>query len=152
MPLATSGGASNIDTTKIVDGTIIDDDVASDAAILQSKIDGFAEDGNDLITIEPITSTTTSVTTDGSTKLLVLVTAQLRCNTSPGFYTITLSYDGVAKETKTIGYDGGANGNYMSLVCSYTETPAADTANIVLASSGGTLSNVRGYILKFRLD
>lgn len=149
MAFLTSGG-SQVTSGNIVDGSILNADVNANAAIAQSKLAGSSNVDGQLISVEAITALPHSLTTDGNTRVLVMVCGKLPVITSPGYSTINLQYNGVTKDTKTLGYSGGNNGQGMGFAMTYTEKPAAATANITITTDDETPTQISGFVLKFK--
>ncbi len=62
-------------------------------------------------------------------------------------HTITLSYNGVVKDTVTV--NGSLNTDKHAFVLMYTETPGAGAQNVTVETTGGTLANVVILVQKF---
>lgn len=92
--------------------------------------------------IETTAGATHSLTTTAGQKVIVWAKSDL--STVGGATTVTLKYNGVTKDTISLD----ASGDTRSLMCMYTETPGAATANIVLATDTGSLSNTVIIVLK----
>jgi hypothetical protein len=95
-----------------------------------------------LPTVETTAGATHSLTTTAGQKVIVWAKSDL--STVGGTTTVTLKYDGVTKDT--ISFD--ASGDTRSLTMMYTEIPGAATANIVLATDVGSLSNTVIIVMK----
>lgn len=147
MPIATSGGASNISSSQIVDGTIINADIAAAAAIAQSKIAAGLNANTDLFTIERTEGTTHSLTTLANQRVVVFVTGTNTDGTGT-LRTNNVKYGGVTKATCIS--DGAGSATNPPIAMNYTEVPGAATADITVDTDGGTLSNVVILVLKFK--
>lgn len=144
MAFLQSGG-SLVTSSNIVDGSIVNADVAAAAGIAQSKL-GIGANGNtDLFAVETSSGTTHSLTTVANQRVLVFV---MGVTTHVAARTITVLYNGVAKNQITTGLAGGNVPNPFALF--YTEVPGAATANITVTDSAGTLSDVDIFVLKLK--
>ena len=149
MAFLTSGG-SNVGSAQINDGAIVNADVNAAAAIAQSKLAGSANGDTDLIAFELTNGATHSLTTVANQRVLVIVRAGIRVNSSTLDGTITVSYGGVGK--KTIGWDVPSVGtsSLAPVTLMYTEVPGAATANITVASSVYGLEDVQIVVIKMK--
>lgn len=98
----------------------------------------YVETAVSTITSESTAAATHSLTTVASQKVLVWAKGSAL---SSNITTVTLSYNGVSKDTVVV--DPSSAGNKSPFALMYTETPGAATANITVTADGtGSLSNV----------
>jgi len=64
-------------------------------------------------------------------------------------HTITLSYDGVVKDTVIV--NGSSNTDKHAFSLMYTDTPGARASNVTVETTGGTLANVVILVQKFNV-
>lgn len=96
------------------------------------------------ITIETTTGVTHSLTTVAGEKVIVWVKGILTGSANP---TITVKYNSVTKDT--LAFSGtNSTSAYYPFALQYTETPGADTQNITVATSSGSISNVVIIVMK----
>lgn len=146
MPVLQSGG-SLVTTGSIVDGTILNDDIAAAAAIAQSKIAGMLGNSNDIVSIEVTVGTTHSLTTVAGQKVLVFAKGDITDGTGTG-RTIALQYNAVTKDS--VGSNTGGSATRSPFALMYTETPGAATQNVTVSTSGGSLANVVIVVVKLK--
>lgn len=133
MPSVTGGGASNISGSQIVDGTISNVDIATNAAIALSKISGLLADPGSLISIEAEAAASHSLTTVANQRVLVFARASAS-NVSAG-EDATLTYNGVTKDT--VHVDTGGSADWGPFFLMYTEVPGAGTHPVAINGSSG---------------
>jgi hypothetical protein len=63
--------------------------------------------------------------------------------------TLTLKYNGVTKDTVIAGFGSATTGITFPFSLMYTEIPGADTQDITVEASGGTLGNVVIMVIKY---
>lgn len=160
MAFLTGGGANNIQSSNITDGTITNVDIAAAAAIARTKLDfGSGLVDADIaaaaaIAITKLAKWPTVEVTAGATASLttvagqtVIVWAKGTVDSNNNGRTMTLKYNGVTKDTVVV--DGGLAGtSQLAFALMYTEVPGAGTQNITVAASIGSLTNVVIMVLK----
>ncbi len=144
MAFLTTGG-SQVGSSQIVDGAIVNADVNNAAAIAQSKIGAGLNGNTDIISFENEEAVLHSLTTLANQRVIVIVTG---VSTHVAARTITVSYGGVAKQTITTGLAGGSVPNPYTMI--YSEVPGAATADITVAASAGSLSDTNICVLKIK--
>ena len=118
------------------DGTLA---ANSDAKVATQKAVKAYVDAN-TFSVETTAGTTHSLTTVADQQ--VLVSAKGVVVATNAVNTVTLKYDGVTKDTVTVGGTGAGTNFNSAFSLMYTETPGAGTENVTVETSGGTLSNV----------
>ena len=118
MPLA-GGGSGSVTGVNIVDGSISNADIASNAAIASSKID---------MAIYSVAGTTLSITTTATSKVQVFAKGT---GNNAGAGWLKLNYDGVQKDIVNI-HGGNSAFVVQCMTCMYTEVPGAGTKNITI--------------------
>lgn len=129
--------SDKIETSVIsTDGTLASN---SDAKLPSEKAVKTYVDAN-TFSVETTAGTTHALTTVASQQ--VLVTAKGVVVATNAVNTVTLKYNGVTKDTVTVGGTGAGASLNSAFALMYTETPGAATQNVTVETSGGTLSNV----------
>lgn len=149
MAFLTSGG-SLVTSSNIVDGEIINDDIAAAAAIAQAKIAGILDDGNDIVDVEVTVGSTHSLTTVAGQRVVVFAKGSVNINGGPSSTTINLNYNSVLKDTVSAGENSTSSTSHHPFSLMYTEIPGAATQNITVTGSSYTPSNVVILVLKLR--
>ena len=137
---------TNLNTDKVetsaisTDGTLAgnsDTEIPSEKAV-KTYVDSQAN-----ITIETTTGVTHSLTTTAGQRVIVWAKGQSTW-TSSGTYShaLYLNYNGVQKDTVSVGLDGDGSPASIPFSLMYTETPGAGTNDITVTASAGGLSNV----------
>lgn len=145
MPSASSGG-SLVTGASIVDNSISNADIATNAAIAQSKIANLIANPGTLISIETGSGTPYSLTTIAGQKVLVIVKGNVADNSSES--TTTLTYGGVTKDTVKCDGDAGSNLPFTLL---WTDIPGAGTADLAVANSIVAVENIVFVIIKLQV-
>lgn len=146
MAFLQSGGAQ-VTSQNIVDGSIVNADVAAAAAIAQSKLGVGANGANDLFSIEQTVGTTHALTTTANQRVYVFAKGNITDGTG-ATQTITLQYNAVTKDT--VQAQGGGSATVSPFALGYHEAPGAATQNITVNTSGGSLANVVITVIKFK--
>lgn len=145
MPISQSGG-SLVTGSSIVDGTVSNADIASNAAIALSKLANLIGNPGDLISIETGTGSTYSLTTIAGQKVLVLVKGNVADNSTES--TTTLTYNSVTKDTVKCDGDAGSN---LPFTLGWTDVPGADTQTLSVQNSIVAVENVVWFIIKLQV-
>lgn len=146
---------ANLNADKI-ETSVLDTDTAlaanSDAKIPSQKAVKAYVDANSILTVssEFTDGATHSLTTTATQRVVVIATGQLNAASS-STEDLTIKYNGVTKQTVQSDVGSGFGSNIVPFSLTYTETPGAATANIVVASSAGSVSNVKIVVLKFNV-
>lgn len=143
MAFLTQGG-SQIGSSNITDGAIVNADINANANIDQSKIGDSLNDNTGLVSVQVSTTGSISVTTVANQRLVVFAAGEPAG--AAGMQTVSLRYNGVTKDSR--GESTGATHNSFKL--QYTEVPGAGTQTIDLAISGGSIANSTIIVMKFR--
>lgn len=142
--------------TDKMETSVLDTDTSlaanSDAKIPSQKAVKAYVDANSILTVssEFTDGDTHSLTTTANQRVVVMATGQLNTASSVA-ETLTIKYNGVTKQTIVSDIGGGWSNNIVPFSLTYTETPGAATANIVVASSAGSVSNVKIVVIKFNV-
>lgn len=147
MPSVGSGG-SLVTGANIVDGTVSNADIATNAAIAQSKIAGLIGNPGTLISIEQTVNTTAAVTTLANQAILVIAKGTVTGLATAGSQ-VTLSYNGVQKDICNYRHPG-ASDEADNFCLTALFTPGADTQNLVVAAST-TLTNCVITVIKLQI-
>lgn len=144
MPLVTTGGGT-VTGANIADGTISNADIASDAAIDQSKLnlDGAT------VAFESTAAGTHSLTTAAGERVLVWAYCDVEQGHA-GNEVVTLKYNGVTKDTAQSDDDNVSANIRFTYALMYSEIPGAATADITLTAGTGTIQNPRIFVLIFK--
>jgi hypothetical protein len=94
--------------------------------------------------IETTSGATHSLTTIADQRVVVWVKGQFTGVSTDT--TVTLSYNGVSKDTVLV--DPSSSGDNVPFALMYTETPGAATADITVTTSGGSVADVKIIVLK----
>ena len=133
---------TNLNTDKI-ETSVIDTDgtlaANSDSKIPTQKAVKTYVDAN-TFSVETTTGTTHALTTVANQQVLVSAKGVVVATSTVN--TVTLKYNGVTKDTVTVGGTGAGTNLNSAFSLMYTETPGAGTQNVTVETSGGTLSNV----------
>ncbi len=89
------------------------------------------------IKVTTASTSTLSITTDGSQKVIVFAKGLV---ISTGDFIVTLAYNGVSKDVNSTSNNNTSFAISFSLM--YTEVPAAGTHNITVTTNNGSLSSV----------
>lgn len=146
MPIFQSGGGQ-VGSSQITDGSIVNADINSAAAIAQSKLAGGADTVADVAFIETTAGTTHSLTTVAGQRVLVFAFGNLN-DGGGAARTIALNYNGVAQHSVTI--TSGAAATNTSFALCYKATHGAATQNVTVTTTGGTLQNVVIMVIKLK--
>jgi hypothetical protein len=145
MPVFTSGG-SIVTSANIVDNEIVNADIATGAAIAQSKIAASTGANTELISFEQTVGVTHSLTTVAGQRVIVIIKGDTDSTAAQG--TVIAQYNAVTKDTVRVGDSAGTLQKCpFSLV--YSEVPGAATQNITV-TSGLSLANVVISVIKLR--
>lgn len=122
--------------------------IGTDGQILQlaSGLPSWASGATGTVSVETTTGATHSLTTTGTETVVVWAKGDL--DPGSGSFTVTLAYDGVAKDTITVDDGGGSFPPRHAFALMYTETPTSGTRDITVTTSGGTLANVKIIVQK----
>ena len=141
MAFLTAGG-SQIGSSNITDGAIVNADINAGAAIAQSKLAGITGASGQLMNMEIMTATPYSLTTFANEKILVFGTCK-----GGGLRTIDLKYNGVTKSSHTDQI--GTDNCWFSF--QYMETPGAGTQDLTLIPSGGVVTDIKLHIIRMKV-
>lgn len=103
---------------------------------------------NAKITIETTSGATHSLTTTAGQRVIVLAKGNFNPGGTVNGGNATLVYNGVTKDTSAYGQSGGSSSNKYPFALMYTETPGAATANVVIATSTGSVENGMIIVIK----
>ncbi len=146
---------SDLNTDKM-ETSVLDTDTTlsadSDLKVPSQKAVKAYVDANSIlaVTSEFTDGATHSLTTTANQRVVVFATGQLN-TASASNETLTLSYNSVAKQTIVSDIGGTWNSQIVPFSLTYTETPGAAVADIVVASSTGSVSNVKIVVIKFNV-
>lgn len=146
---------SNLNTDKI-ETSVLDTDTTlaanSDSKVATQKAVKAYVDANSVLTVssEFTDGATHSLTTTANQRVVVFATGQLHTASSLN-ETLTIAYNAVTKQTIVSDTGNSWSSNIVPFSLTYTETPGAATANIVVASSAGSVSNVKIVVIKFNV-
>lgn len=149
MGIFTSGG-SQVTSDNIIDGSIVNADVAAGAAIAQTKLAGSSNGNTDIIAFERTAAATHSLTTVAGQRVLVIATGNLGISSSTTLDTVRLKYNGVDQATVEVGESGGAVNNRDSFCLTYIAQPGAATANITITADTYTPTNCAITVIKIK--
>lgn len=138
---------TNLNSDKL-ETSVLDTDVAltanSDAKVAtQRAVKTYVDNATGVVTTEITTGSTHSLTTDGTTKVVVFAKGNAVGNSNFNI-DVLLKYDGTTKDTVAVAFEN-TYASAFSLM--YTETPAAGTANITVESTQ-SLANVVIMVIK----
>lgn len=145
MP-SVQGGGGLVSGSNIVDGTVADADIATNAAISLSKLSGLIGNPGSFISFDISTTGTYALTTLANERVLVLATCEV-VGLSTNM-TQTLKYNAVTKDTRIVRT--GNSGFSGSCMLAYTEVPGAATQNITV-NSDASLSNSVIVVIKLKV-
>lgn len=148
MPALTTSGQT-VSSANIADGSIVDVDISASAAIGQNKIAPGTSASTDLFVIETTNAATHSLTTVAGQRVVVFGKGDIT-NVGTGPINVTLDYNAVTKDTVSLSNGGGSYNIREAFSLMYTEVPGAGTQNVVINTSGGSMSNARIIVMKFR--
>jgi len=99
------------------------------------------------VAVETTSGATHSLTTTANQKVVVWAKGTVNFNMAVrSTITLSLKYNGVAKDTVKFGWDDDGNGSEAGFSLMYTEIPGAATADITV--DGGTVSEVVIIVMK----
>lgn len=140
---------ANLNTDKIetsvisTDGTMASN---SDAKLPSEKaVKTYVDASSAQISFESTAGATHSLTTIAGQS--VMVSAKGSITGTDAQITLSLKYNGVTKDSLTFRAQDATN-DYSSFSLMYTETPGADTQDITVTTSAGTLGNVVIMVIK----
>lgn len=149
MAFLQSGG-SQVTSSNIVDGSIVNADVNAAAAIAQSKLGAAGNADTDVVKVESASSVPYSLTTVAGQRVLVIVSGRILLNAGPASDTINLQYNGVTKSSVTVGVSGTGATSYQTFCLMYSEVPGAATANIGLTTTTYAPADVDVTVIKIK--
>lgn len=117
-----------------------DTDGASGQSITTNGSGVLGWSSNTVPTVGTTDTATLSLTTSGSQTVIVWAKATRNSGGLGGTQTATLLYNGVTKDTVSTPDVSGAK---YSVSLQYSEIPAAGTHDITIATSAGSLSNIK---------
>lgn len=145
MAFLTAGG-SQIGSSNITDGAILNADINASAAIAQSKIAGSGNNNSDIIAVVSGSDAALSVTTVADQRMIVFINGYYTSNGVNG--TISGQRGGVSKQTISAGGDSTEPYPFSLM---WLETPGAVTEDIsVSPSAQNTITSYNIVVVKLK--
>lgn len=147
---------ANLNNDKI-ETSVIDTDTAlsanSDAKLPSQKAVKSYIDANLVapVSVETTSSASHSLTTTAAQRVFVTAKGWVGFNSSTNEITVELKYNGVTKDSVTIGVTTTSSNAKLSFFLQYTEIPGAGTQNVTVTTTGYTAQDVKIVVQKVRI-